>query len=52
MRRIVFPNSGHSLYRAEWSLARDNDIAVGCDGEIERTQFGIRDQPRGPVGCA
>ena len=44
---IVFPNTCHRIHRAEWMLARGNDIAVGSDGEIERTQFGIRDQPRG-----
>jgi hypothetical protein len=45
IRRIVFPNVCHRVYSAEWTLAGDNDIAVGCDSEIERTQFGIRDQP-------
>jgi len=52
MRRIVFPNRRHRVYGAEWTLARDNDIAVGCDSEIERTQFEIRDQPTGLRGRA
>src|SRR5580693_6468163 len=33
-------------------LATDNDIAVGCDSEIERTKFGIGDQPKGLRGRA
>ena len=50
--RIVFPNARHRIHRAEWMLAGDDDIAVGRDCEIERTQFGIRDQPRGLHRCA
>ena len=33
-------------------LTGGNDIAVGSDGEVERTQFGILDQPRGLRRCA
>src|SRR6266436_7422654 len=44
--RIVFPNARQRVYRAEWMLARDNDVAVRCKSQIERTQFGIRHQTR------
>src|SRR5580658_3028182 len=44
--RIVFPNARHRIYRAEWMLARDNDVAVRCNSQVERTQFGIRHQTR------
>src|SRR6266853_5071797 len=44
--RIVFPNARQRVYRAEWMLARDNDVAVRCKNQIERTQFGIRHQTR------
>ena len=52
VRRIVFPNACHRVYRAEWMLAGNNDIAVGSYSQIERTQFGIRDEARGLQRCA
>ena len=52
IRRIVFPNGRHRVYRAEWTLARNNDIAVRCYSQIERTQFGISDEARGLQRCA
>jgi hypothetical protein len=44
--RIVLPNSCEGVQRAEWMLAGDDDIAIGRDCEIERTQFRICHQPR------
>ena len=38
---IIFPNARHRVHRTEWMLARDNNVAVGRDCQIERTQFGI-----------
>jgi hypothetical protein len=38
--------------RPEWKLARDDDIAIGRDCQIERTQFGIRAQPSRLHRCA
>jgi hypothetical protein len=49
---IVFPNSCDGVQRAEWTLAGDDDIAIGRDCEIERTQFRICHQPRRPHGSA
>ena len=40
--RIVFPNARLCIHGAEWALARDNDISVRRDCEIEGAQFGIR----------
>jgi hypothetical protein len=52
VRRIVFANARGRVHRAEWALARDHDVAVRRDVEIEGAQFGIRDQPRGLRGRA
>src|SRR5579872_7227634 len=46
VRRVVFPNARHGVYGAEWTLARDDDIAVRRDRQIERTQFRIGDQAK------
>src|SRR6202034_801847 len=44
--RIVFPNSCDGAQRAKWTLAGYNEIAIGRDCEIERTQFRICHEPR------
>src|ERR1700722_4844690 len=43
--RVVFAHRGHSIRRAEWTFAGDNDIAVRCDRQVEWTEFPIIDLP-------
>ncbi len=44
-RRMVFPNGGHGIGRAEGIFARNQYVAVRCDGQIERAEAGIFDAP-------
>lgn len=45
LRGIVFPNGGRGVGRAEGILARYQNVAVGRNGQIERTEIGIFDAP-------
>ena len=44
--RVVFADCGPGARRAERPLAGNDEVAVGSDGQVQRAQLGIVNQPR------